>query len=169
MSNVLCRTRRLTPASKLVGATALIGAALVLTGCAGTVTVPVGPNATDPLCANIVLAVPDKLSDFDRINTDSQATAAWGDSPQQAITLRCGVDVQGPTEDECTTVTDLTGREVDWITVQDPETEAWTMTTYGRSPAVEVTIPPGMSTSPAIELTNAVSLAPASRFCSGKP
>lgn len=145
----------------------MVGASLLLTSCASGVTVPVAPNATDPLCANIVLAVPEKLGEFPRLKTASQATAAWGDSPQEAITLRCGVDFQGPTEELCTTVTDPSGREVDWITVQDPETEAWTMTTYGRSPAVEVMIPPGMSTSPAVELTGAVSIAPASRFCSG--
>ncbi len=155
-------TRRL-PALVAVAAT------LLLTGCAGGVSVPVAPHATDPVCANIVLAMPDQLGSFARIKTASQATAAWGDTPQQAITVRCGVEIQGPTEEHCTTVTDVSGREVDWITIQDAETGVWTMTTYGRSPAVEVTIPPGMSTSPAVELTTAVSLAPATRFCSGLP
>lgn len=140
---------------------------LVLSGCAPTIYIPPAAHATDPVCAEIVLAMPRTLNDFPRIKVSSQATAAWGDTPQQAITLRCGVPVMGPTEDECVTVTDTAGREVDWITVQDPETKAWTMTTYGRSPAVEVTIPDGMSTSPAVELTSAVSLAPATRFCSG--
>ncbi len=157
------------PAAKRIGIIAVLGSALVLSGCAGGVTVPVGEYATDPLCADIVLAVPDEIGGFKRIRTASQATAAWGDSPQEAITLRCGVEPQGPTEEHCTTVTDVSGRDVDWITVQDPETQVWTMTTYGRFPAVEVEIPPGMSTSPAVELTNAVSLAPATRFCSGMP
>lgn len=169
MLHALSSFSRHKPPTKPFGVIAVLGSALILGGCAGGVTVPVGPHATDPICADIVLAVPQQLGGFDRIKTASQATAAWGESPQEAITLRCGVDVQGPTEEHCTTVTDLSGREVDWITVQDPQTDIWTMTTYGRSPAVEVSIPPGMSTSPAIELTNAVAIAPATRYCSGVP
>ena len=142
----------------------LVGA-LVLAGCAPTVSVEVAPYATDPVCARIVLALPDLLNGMPRVQTSSQATAAWGDTAQKTIQLRCGVEVPGPTTDECVTVTDESGRDVDWLTVQDPVTKVWTLTTYGRSPAVELTVPAGMSTSPAVELSTAISFAAPTRNC----
>ncbi|MGO1317155.1 MAG: DUF3515 domain-containing protein [Cellulomonadaceae bacterium] len=147
----------------LAGAGAAAGALLLLGGCAPTVSVPVAPHAADPVCAQIVLAVPDQLGALPKIATASQATAAWG--PQdQAITLRCGVEVPGPTTDRCQAVTDASGLEVDWLVVETDD-GGWRFTTYGRSPAVEVTVPPETSTSPVDLLNRAVSAAEQTRRC----
>lgn len=131
--------------------------------CTPTVSVPVAPHAADPVCAEIVLALPDALNDLPKIATASQATAAWGE-PSSAIALRCGVEVPGPTTDRCQTVTDASGRSVDWLVVENAD-GGWTFTTYGRSPAVEVVVPPGVSTSPLDELNRAVQAAEQTRQC----
>lgn len=111
----------------------------VLAGCAPTVPVDVAPHATDPVCASVVLALPQSLGEgLDRIDTDAQATAAWGEQ-RAAVVLRCGVEPPGPTTDRCQSVTTPNGPTVDWVVVE--EDGDWTFTTYGRVPAVEVTIP----------------------------
>jgi hypothetical protein len=127
---------------------ALLGvaaAATLLAGCASAVPVEVAPHATDPVCASVVLATPDSLGDgLDRHDTTSQATTAWGD-PAHAVVLRCGVEPLGPTTEHCVTVATPGGATVDWVAVaDDPEHQddsAWTFTTYGREPAVEVRVP----------------------------
>ena len=111
----------------------------VLAGCAPTVPVDVAPHATDPVCAEVVLALPASLGDgLERLDTDAQATTAWGE-PRAAVVLRCGVEPLGPTTDACRSVTTPNGPTVDWVVVEDDGD--WTFTTYGRVPAVEVTIP----------------------------
>lgn len=112
---------------------------MVLAACAPTVPVTVAPFATDPVCASVVLALPASLGDgLDRVDTDAQATAAWGD-PRSAVVLRCGVEPLGPTTDRCQSVTTPQGPTVDWVVVEDDGT--WTFTTYGREPAVELVVP----------------------------
>ncbi|HEY0217842.1 MAG TPA: DUF3515 family protein [Cellulomonas sp.] len=100
--------------------TLLVLAVPVLAGCSQAVGVAVAPHATDPACASIVLALPDTLADLDRSRTTSQATAAWG-SGTDAVTLRCGVDVPGPTTEQCVTVETPSGPSVDWIVTADAE------------------------------------------------
>lgn len=118
---------------------ALATGALVLTACAPTVPVTVAPDATDPVCASVVLALPQTLADgLDRVDTDAQATAAWGE-PGAAVVLRCGVEPLGPTTDRCQSVTTPRGPTIDWVVVEDDGT--WTFTTYGRVPAVELVVP----------------------------
>lgn len=136
---------------------------LATTGCAARVGVPAAPSADDPLCASVVLALPDSLDGLPRVGTTSQATAAWG-RDGQPVTVRCGVEPPGPTAEECVRVTDPSGVVVDWISVQR-EDGGWTMTTYGRDPAVEVSIPADRSTAPLVELNAAVALSPAEREC----
>lgn len=115
-----------------------IGIASLLTGCgpAGTVTVEAAENAADPACASVVLNLPEELSSIDGVvekrKTSSQGTGAWG-SPS-AVVLRCGVTEPGPTEDTCS---EISG--VDWINVGG-EGDTATYVTYGRTPAVELTI-----------------------------
>lgn len=116
----------------------------VLAGCASAVATTAGPHATDPVCAQVVLATPDELSDLERRDTDAQATTAWGDD-SGAVVLRCGVEPLGPTTDRCETVEAPDGTSVDWVVVaSEPDDEAgsdWTFTTYGRVPAVQVLVP----------------------------
>lgn len=142
-----------------------------VTACAPAVSVKVAPNAADPVCASVVLALPVKLAQYPRLDTTSQATAAWGD-PAAPIVLRCGVDPLPPTTKKCVTATDSAGRAVDWVAVETGAAAVggrWTFTTYGREPAVEVTVPPEVtragSTSFLVDLAPAISRTAKLRSC----
>jgi hypothetical protein len=122
-----------------------------LTACASAVPVQAAPDATDPVCARVVLDTPSSLGPgLDRRDTDAQATTAWG-SKEAAVVLRCGVTPLGPTTDKCVTVETPGGPTVDWDVVasngeDDPRSD-WTFTTYGRVPAVEVRVPAQVASS----------------------
>lgn len=135
-----------------------------LAACAPSISVTAGPYATDPVCASIVLAVPDTLGNLERITASAQAAAAWG-TTASAVTLRCGVEPPGPTTDQCQAIADVTGASVDWIVVEEPGTGDWVFTTYGRTPAVEVRVPAGTSGAAVVDLNRAVSAAPQTRHC----
>lgn len=162
-----CHPRRLT-------ALVLVGLGTVgLTACSSALPVEVAPHADDPLCAEVVLALPRTLEDLDRLPTGSQATVAWGDRSAPVV-LRCGVEPPGPSTDQCVTADDGS-TSVDWLAVPDEvagadETEVgWTFTTYGRSPAVEVRVPADVvqsrSTAFLIDLGPAVAHVDATRTC----
>lgn len=103
---------------------------LTLTACTSLVAgIEVAPNATDPLCAEAMVAMPEEIAGHERRRTDSQSTAAWGD-PAVAV-FRCGVEPPGPTTDEC-----VGANGVDWVARE--EGTNWRITTYGREPAMEV-------------------------------
>jgi hypothetical protein len=116
----------------------------VLVGCAPTIGVEAAEDAANPVCAEVMLALPDRLAaDLPKVKTNSQATAAWGE-PGAAVTLRCGVTPPGPSPD-CQRVESAAGT-VDWIVATDGE-GTWRFTTYGRDPAVEVVVPPAVTES----------------------
>lgn len=149
----------------------LAATALGLAGCAQTVPTTAAPHATDPVCADVVLATPDELSGLARHDTNAQATTAWGE-PGSAIVLRCGVEPLAPTTDRCTTVEGSNGTSVDWVITQgdsDTEDGPATFVTYGRVPAVEVEVPESVrkqhSTSLLIDLGAAVSRTDKQRSC----
>ncbi len=157
----------------------LAGAAL-LAGCAPSVGVAAAPYATDPDCAMVVLTLPDSLGDgLDQVRTTSQATAAWGD-PAAPVTLRCGVEVPGPTTEQCVTVETPSGPSIDWLVradaapadgaedtggtpaadpATDPGSSDWTFVTYGRDPAVEVHVPAAVVTERSTSFLDALSVA----------
>lgn len=140
---------------------------LALGGCARSIGVEVAPNAADPKCAEVMLAVPEELgADLPKVQTDSQATAAWGE-PGAAVTMRCGVAQVGPAAD-CQHVDSGDGTAVDWIVTTDDE-GTWSFVTYGREPAVEVIVPPAVtenhSTSFIADLAGAVTQVPATKEC----
>ena len=147
-------------------------ALLTAAACAPAISVQVAPHATDPVCAAVVLALPAELASHPRLDTTSQATTAWGD-PAAPIVLRCGVEPPGPTTAKCVTATDGAGTSVDWIAVEGAAGSdggaTWTFTTYGREPAVEVTVPPevtkGSSTSFLVDLGAAVAKTTVVRSC----
>ena len=146
---------------------ATCGALLALGGCASVVPVIVAPYATDPTCASVVLALPTSLGEgLDRVDTDAQATAAWGD-PRAAVVLRCGVEPLGPTTERCQSVETPQGPTIDWVVVE--QDGRWTFTTYGRVPAVELTVPQAVtaqrSTSFVDLLGPAVAIAEQQRRC----
>ncbi len=151
-------------ASPLV--TLALGAGL-LAACTPTIGVDAAPDAADPACAPVMLALPDVLAgDLQKARTTSQATAAWG-TAGAAVTLRCGVNPPGPSAD-CQSVDSPQG-SVDWI-VQASDDGTWRFTTYGREPAVEVVVPPAItedhSTSFVTDLARAVTLIEATKTCS---
>ena len=147
---------------------AVTGMVLTIAGCGSTAGVEPGPTASAPVCAEVLRALPDQLSGAERRSTNSQATAAWGDP---AITVRCGVTPPGPTTDRCISVTGADETSVDWV--MTPLGEAaegtWQFTTYGRIPAIEVTVPVEYAgddaTTTLVDLGGAVSLTDQQRSC----
>lgn len=144
------------------GAAAVLGA-VVLSGCTNSVNgIDRAEDATNPMCSEAMLAMPESVADFERARTDSQSTAAWGDPA--AVVLRCGVPVPGPTTEHC-----VTANGVDWIT--EEEGENWRLTTYGRDPAVEVLFDAtrAPSSSVMVDLSGTASQIPSERECSSSP
>lgn len=101
--------------------------------------------------------MPDTLAGQNKRETTAQATSAWGDPA--SIILKCGARVQEPVMDPCVRVND-----VDWTLRKDDAadkssgsgdssssssatntdqaqdgTGTWTATTFGRTPAIQVT------------------------------
>ncbi|MET0432950.1 MAG: DUF3515 family protein [Cellulomonas sp.] len=113
---------RRRPARTAAGTAALALAGVpLLAGCASTVGVAVAPDAADPACARVVLALPEQLGDgLAELRTTSQATWAWGD-PTDPVTLRCGVAVPGPTTEQCVTMETASGTSIDWLVRADAE------------------------------------------------
>lgn len=103
-----------------------------LTACATTVSLQPAPDSNDPVCADVSVRLPATVDGEQRRWTDAQATGAWGDPT--AVILACGVTPPGPTEARCITV-----GGVDWV-VDESEAPRYRVTTYGRTPAIEVFI-----------------------------
>ncbi|MFV0426288.1 MAG: DUF3515 family protein [Beutenbergiaceae bacterium] len=116
----------------------ILGLLLGLVGCARPVSVDPAPSASSPMCADVLIALPDVLAGAERRSTTAQAARSWGDPP---IVLRCGVTPPAPTTDPCVSVTDAQGNTVDWITSAEPRPQTTLLTSYGRTPAVELEIP----------------------------
>jgi hypothetical protein len=138
----------------------------LLAACTPTIGVEAGEDAANPDCAPVMLALPDVVAgDLEKADTNAQATAAWGE-PGAAVTLRCGVAQPGPSAD-CQRIEAPDGT-VDWI-VASGDDGTWQFTTYGRDPAMQVTVPPSVtadhSTSFITDLTAAVTLVPATQEC----
>jgi hypothetical protein len=79
-----------------------------------------------------MVRLPATLSTADRVWTDAQATASWG-TPSEVI-LACGVPVPGPTTLKC-----IAFHGVDWI-VEPTKDYTYRVTTFGRTPAVQLLI-----------------------------
>ena len=152
---------------RLVTPPAVVATLVLLAGCSSAVAADVAPHATDPVCASVVLAMPDSLGDgLPQRDTTAQATTAWGD-PGAPIVLRCGVEPLGPTTEHCQTVDTPGGPSIDWVTVENDD-GSWTLTTYGRSPAVELHIPASVAadgTSYVDQLGPAVAMTDKQRSC----
>jgi len=103
----------------------------LLGGCAATVSMSSAAGANDPACAAVMVRLPDALDGQQRRWTDAQATGAWG-SPETSVLLTCGLDAPGPSVLPC-----QSAGGVDWI-IDDADAPSYRLTTYGRSPAVEV-------------------------------
>ncbi|WP_440708758.1 DUF3515 family protein [Herbiconiux sp. YIM B11900] len=149
------RTRR-----RAAGALAIaVLAASLLSGCAGAVGLQPAADATNPNCADVIVRLPDTVADAPERETDAQATGAWGDPA--TILLHCGVTPPGPTTLPCDNV-----NGVDWIR-DDSQAPLYTFTTFGRDPAVEVTLDSEKvsSSSTLVDLAIAVSSIPQTDAC----
>jgi hypothetical protein len=87
-------------------------------------------NSDDPLCADVIVRLPDTVAGLQRRWTDAQATGAWGNPA--AVLLSCGVPPPGPSTLRCQSV-----GGVDWI-IDESRAPEYLFTTYGRTPAVQV-------------------------------
>lgn len=126
----MTRPRRLrTLAASLFGILTLTGA---LAGCSSTISLQPAPAANDPLCAQIMVQLPSTVAGQHRRWTDAQSTGAWGDPA--AVLFTCGVTPPGPTTLRCI---EISG--VDWV-VDESESPRYRVTTYGRTPAVQLYI-----------------------------
>ena len=120
---------------------AVVATLALLAGCASAVAADVAPHATDPVCASVVLAMPDSLGDgLPQRDTTAQATTAWGD-PEAPIVLRCGVEPLGPDDGALPDRRDARAARASTGSSVENDDDSWTLTTYGRAPAVELHVP----------------------------
>ncbi|WNF27844.1 DUF3515 family protein [Streptomyces sp. C11-1] len=92
-----------------------------------------GAEAGNPQCERITESAPGKLAGHAHHDTELPGVAVWGDSD---IVLRCGVPELGPTTDPC-----FAADGVDWVIDSARSTDtSKVITTYGRTPATEVTV-----------------------------
>lgn len=118
---------------RLARALVVVVAAASLAGCASSVSLQPAKDADDPLCAEVTVRLPATIDGQERRWTDAQATGAWGEPGKgTAVILTCGVEPPGPTDARCITV-----GGVDWI-VDESQAPRYLVTSYGRTPAVEV-------------------------------
>lgn len=153
------RTRKL-PAL----AVALMGfGAFSLTACTSVIPTEAGPYASEPVCAQMILAIPKDLAGLQQVRTTSQAAAAWEDPSGSGITItaRCGVEVPEPTTDSCVGIGEDSTEQIDWVQRFDEDAARWTFVTYGRYPALEIVVNNTASqpTVPLFEVAAAVKLA----------
>lgn len=115
--------------SRLIAASALV----LLGGCSSELQLSVPDEAGSPACSAAGALWPDTVAGQSGVTTDPPlaALAAWGDPP---ITARCGVPPPGPSPDPCLSVDG-----VDWLISE--ASDAVVLTTYGREPAIEVSVP----------------------------
>ena len=104
---------------------------LALGGCAQTVALEPAADASNTLCAEVSVRLPDTVNDLERHETNAQGTGAWG-SPS-AVLLRCGVPVPDPTA----TLPCYSVSGIDWL-FDGSDKPNLVYTTYGRQPATEV-------------------------------
>lgn len=123
----------------LIAVPAALGTLLTVAGCtAGSAgsseaasTPTSGPDADSTACSTLLSALPDTVLSRTRNNDAGAGLASWGDP---AIWLSCGATPTGPTTDECIEVDDVA-----WVFRET--SQAFTFLTYGRDPAVLVTVP----------------------------
>ncbi|QHC63326.1 DUF3515 family protein [Rathayibacter festucae] len=143
--------------------TPLVAAAavLLLSGCSAAVALQPAADATNEGCAEVSVRLPDVVAELPERETNAQGTAAWG--TPAAVILHCGVTPPGPTTELCVSV-----NGVDWIIDESQAADdVYTLTTYGRDPAVEITVDQSRAsgTSAVVDLANAVSYLPQERAC----
>lgn len=158
---------------------AALAGILLVSGCTRPVQVESAAYAADPVCGQVIAALPAELNGAGQSPTTAQSAVAWGTT--SPIVLRCGVEPPPPSDERCIAVTSPVGVEVDWLAPEGDsslipahaqlDSGAWTFITYGRTPAIELVIPAESGVTEPLDILNslalAVDLAPAVRYCVG--
>jgi hypothetical protein len=133
----------------------LLATGALLAGCVSTVSLQAADQANDPACADVSVRLPDRVDGQQRRWTDAQATGAWGDPA--SVILTCGLAPPGPTTLPCQSV-----NGVDWI-IDESDAPRYRVTTFGRTPAVEIYLDNDVVSSAAVldTLSQVVSVLPA--------
>jgi len=136
--------------------------AFVVSGCGAIVPVEAADDANDPLCAEVIIRLPQTVDGQSKRETNAQATGAWG--VPASVILRCGIEPTGPTALPCV---NLNG--IDWIR-DDSLAPIYRFEAYGREPGLEVIVDaeaetPISGTNVLIDLQGAVSQLPQTRQC----
>jgi len=125
--------------STLRGRRALVFAGAIslgaLTGCSPIVATAAASQANSVGCANVIVRLPDTVAGLSRRETNAQGTGAWGDPA--TVLLRCGVGVPAASSLPCVVI-----GSVSWLQ-DDSYAPSYRYTSYGRTPAVEVTMDHG--------------------------
>ncbi|MEV6761035.1 DUF3515 family protein [Streptomyces sp. NPDC051105] len=125
-------SRRGRAAAGVAAAGVVVGAGLVAYELSSPVFgLAQGPLAKDPACARIADRYPDRLGGAARDPVTFEGLAVWGHG---AVELRCGLTPPAPTTDACVSVDG-----VDWVWRERAGGRRY-LVTYGRNPAVEVSI-----------------------------
>ncbi|MGY0062135.1 DUF3515 family protein [Streptomyces sp. LZ34] len=95
--------------------------------------VEAAPRGDAPECERIAKGYPSSLVGRERAHGGAPGVAVWGD---RAVILRCGMRPPLPTVDTCVKVND-----VDWV-IEEAKLHSGrkVLITYGRDPAVEVSV-----------------------------
>ncbi|WP_337060896.1 DUF3515 family protein [Kineococcus sp. G2] len=152
---------------RVAAAVAVVVGASVWAFTSGNDGVEAAPAAGDPACARLLQELPASLEGLARAPQGAAGVAVWG---EEQVVLRCGAAVIGPTTKPCVPVGPDEASTVDWV--QDAVSErAVRFLTYGRDPAVEVTVRFGGrlrasgASAPLVDLAAPVSAIPQTRAC----
>ncbi len=119
------------------------------------------PSASTAGCASLLTRLPGTLLGRAKGSAEVAGAAVWGDPP---IVLRCGVTPPRPSADTC-----IDANGVDWLFAENDS--AYVFTTYGRTPAAELSVPASIDRTQApgalAQLSTAVSALPATGQCDG--
>ncbi|MYY84883.1 DUF3515 family protein [Streptomyces sp. SID335] len=96
-------------------------------------SIPSAPHAANAKCDDVTAKTPENVHGHDRDWFTGEGVEAWGD---HEVILRCGVTEPTPNINLC-----ITANGVDWVLDEKrlAKDGVAVLTTYGRSPAVEVT------------------------------
>jgi hypothetical protein len=103
------------------------------------------PLADDPACAAVAARWPDQVAGRPRVTVagDPRGVAAWGDP---VIVARCGVVPPPPSTNDC-----VAADGVDWVARGGGQpASGMVFVSYGRSPAIEVTVPAAYAPEPMV-------------------
>ena len=112
---------------------AALAIGLVLAGCSGGDAVEAAPSASSAACTTSLSAAPATVLGAPRTPLDVTGALGYG-TPQ--LVVRCGVPALGPVGDRCI---DVDG--VPWVLTSKEGEVPVVLVTFGRAPAVELTVP----------------------------